>query len=157
MIVHLRRALKYFIQISLIFVIIIGILMLSGMASTDISTAFRHGWQSVWLILGAFAAMSLIYPFFGYGKRVIAAQGDPADYWKTIDETMDFRGYKLSKETPEGARKYTLKSLTARITRLWEDSITINPVLGGFQLEGLTRDLVRVAMSLDRKLNSHDN
>lgn len=157
MITHLRRALKYFIQITLIFAVIIGVLMLSNMASKDINTAFRHGWQSVQLILAAFAVMSLIYPFFGYGKRTIHATGDPAEHWKTIDEALDTRGYVLAGETPEGGRKYHLRSGTNRVARLWEDTITINPVLGGFQAEGLTRDLVRVVMALDRKLNNYDN
>ena len=88
MITHLRRALKYFIQITFIFAVAIGILMLSGMASKDIDTAFRNGWQSVWLILAAFAVMSLIYPFFGYGKRQIRANGDPSDHWKAIEEAL---------------------------------------------------------------------
>ena len=157
MITHLRRTLKYFIQITFIFAAVIGILMLSGMASKDIDTAFRHGWQSVWLILAAFAAMSLIYPFFGYGKRRIKANGDPSDHWKTIEEALDFRGYVPAGETPEGGRKFHLKSGVSRVARLWEDTITINPVLGGFQAEGLTRDLVRVVMALDRKLNSYDD
>ena len=56
---YLRRALKYFIQICLIFAIIIGALMLSGMVSKDISVAFQHGWTSVWWILALFAVMSL--------------------------------------------------------------------------------------------------
>lgn len=157
MITYLRRALKYFIQISFIFVVIIGILMLTNMASKDIDTAFRHGWQSVELILAAFAVMSLLYPLFGYGKRMIHAAGDPADHWKTIDETMDFRGYVPAGETLEGGRKFKLKSSMNRVARLWEDTITINPVLGGFQAEGLNRDLVRVVMALDRKLNSYDD
>ena len=154
---HLRRALKYFIQITLLFGVIIGILMLSGMASTDIDTAFRSGWKSVQLILAAFALMSLIYPFFGYGKRTVHATGDPATHWKTIDEALDNRGYVFAGETPEGGRKFHLKSGVSRVARLWEDTITINPVLGGFQAEGLTRDLVRVVMALDRKLNSYDD
>ena len=157
MITYLRRALKYFIQISFIFVVIIGILMLTNMASKDINTAFRHGWQSVELILAAFAVMSLLYPLFGYGKRMIHAAGDPADHWKTIDETMDFRGYVPAGETLEGGRKFKLKSSMNRVARLWEDTMTINPVLGGFQAEGLNRDLVRVVMALDRKLNSYDD
>ena len=157
MITYLRRALKYFIQISFIFVVIIGILMLTNMASKDINTAFRHGWQSVELILAAFAVMSLLYPLFGYGKRMIHAAGDPADHWKTIDETMDFRGYVPAGETLEGGRKFKLKSSMNRVARLWEDTITINSVLGGFQAEGLNRDLVRVVMALDRKLNSYDD
>lgn len=157
MITYLRRALKYFIQITFIFVVIMAVLMLSNMASKDINTAFRHGWQSVELILAAFAVMSLLYPLFGYGKRQIRAAGDPADHWKTIEETMDFRGYAPAGETPEGGRKFKLKNGMNRLARLWEDTITINPVLGGFQAEGLNRDLVRVVMALDRKLNSYDD
>ena len=66
---YLRRAAKYFVQITIIFVLIIGILMLSGMVSKDVAVACRNGWQSIWMILALFAAMSLAYPFFGYGKR----------------------------------------------------------------------------------------
>ena len=157
MITHLRRALKYFIQITLIFAVIIGFLMLSGMASTDINTAFRSGWKSVELILAAFAVMSLIYPFFGYGKRTVKAAGEPSEHWKTVEEALDIRGYVSAGKTPEGGRRYHLKSGVARVARLWEDTITINPVLGGFQAEGLNRDLVRVVMLLDRKINNYDN
>ena len=154
---YLRRAFKYFIQITLIFVAIIAILMLSGLASKDIDTAFRNGWKSVELILAAFAAMSLVYPLFGYAKRQINAKGDPAEHWAAIDGALEQRGYVKAGQTPEGGRKYHLGSPVNRVTRLWEDTITINPVLGGFQAEGLNRDLVRVVTSLDRKLNSYDN
>ena len=154
---YLRRALKYFIQITLIFAVIMAVLMLSGLASKDIGTAFRNGWKSVELILAAFAAMSLVYPRFGYATRQINAKGDPAELWPVIDEVMTSRGYVKAGDTPEGGRKYHLGSTLNRAARLWEDSITINPVLGGFQAEGLVRDLVRVVMSLDRKLNSHEN
>ena len=157
MITYLRRALKYFIQLTIIFAIIIGILMLSNMASKDINTAFRHGWQSVHMILAAFAVMSLIYPFFGYGKRQVQATGDPSDHWKNIEKIMASRGYSFVGETPEGGQKFKLENVVSRVARLWEDTITINPVLGGFQVEGLNRDLVRVVMALDRKLNSYDN
>ena len=154
---YLRRAFKYFIQITLIFAVIMAVLMLSGLASKDIGTAFRNGWKSVELILAAFAAMSLLYPRFGYATRQINAKGDPTELWPAIDGAMAQRGYVKAGETPEGGRKYHLGSTLNRAARLWEDSITINPVLGGFQAEGLVRDLVRVVMSLDRKLNSHEN
>ena len=72
---YLRRAVKYFIQIGIIFALIIGVLMLSGMVSKDVAIAFRNGWKSVWMILGLFAAMSLVYPYFGYGKRRVRATG----------------------------------------------------------------------------------
>ena len=96
---YLRRALKYFIQISLILAVILLILMVSGMVSWDMNIAFQHGWKSVWWILAAFAAMSLAYPFFGYQKRKINVVGDPADYKEGIVKALATRGYVLEDDT----------------------------------------------------------
>ena len=119
---YLRRAAKYFVQITIIFVLIIGILMLSGMVSKDVAVAFRNGWQSIWMILALFAAMSLAYPFFGYGKRKIHANGDPAPMWEKIDEAMEARGYVFSGSTENGGRKYHLESSASRVAApaLWQ-------------------------------------
>ena len=89
---HLRRSLKYFIQICLLFGLIIAILMLSGMVSKDISVAFQHGWTSVWWILALFAVMAIVYPFFGYQKRKINVNGDPALMRDGIVEALKPRG-----------------------------------------------------------------
>ena len=37
------------------------------------------------------------------------------------------------------------------------DAVTITPVLGGFEAEGLIRDLARVVASIDHKINYNDN
>ena len=154
---YLRRAVKYFIQIGIIFALIIGVLMLSGMVSKDVAIAFRNGWKSVWMILGLFAAMSLVYPYFGYGKRRVRATGDPAPLWEKIDRAMEARGYVFCGNTPEGGRKYRLSSPVSRAARMWEDVISVNSVLGGFEIEGLVRDLSRAVMSIDRNINDYDN
>lgn len=154
---YLRRALKYFLQITLIFVVIIGALMLTGFVSKDVAVAFQHGWRSIGYIFALFAVMSLAYPYFGYGKRTIRAQGEPAELWPEVDRAMEQRGYVKCAEQPEGGRKYRLKSGFNRAARLWEDSITLQPVLSGFQAEGLVRDLSRVVMSIDHQLNNYGN
>lgn len=153
---YLRRAVKYFIQLCLIFVLIIGALMLTGMVPTDVTAAFRNGWQSLWMILGLFAVMSATYPFFGYGKRNVRATGDPSELWPDVEHAMELREYVPAGETPEGGRRYRLKSGVARAARLWEDSVTLTPQLGGFQAEGLVRDLARVVMTLHQSLNDHE-
>lgn len=152
---HIRRAIKYFIQITLLFVVIIGALMLCNLVSRDINVAFNRGWNSVWMILAMFFAVSLAYPFFGYGKRDIRAEGDPADYRKAIDKAMETRGY-IPESEEDGVLRYRLSSTTAKIARLWEDAITITPVLGGFQAEGLSRDLARVVMSIEHNISRND-
>ena len=145
---HLRRALKYFIQTCLLLVIILAVLMLSGMVSKDISVAFQHGWTSVWWILALFAVMALVYPFFGYQKRQIHVKGDPALARDGIVEALQGRGYVLAGET-DGVLKFHLTAPLNRAFRFWEDTITLTPVLGGWEAEGLSRDLVRVISSIE--------
>jgi hypothetical protein len=153
---YLRRALKYFLQICVLFVLIIGALMLSGLVSKDVAVAFQKGWTSIGYIAIIFLVMSFAYPFFGYGKRRIRANGEPAEHRKSILEAMDARGYKLVSEK-DGEYRFCLKSPVSRFFRIFEDAITITPVLGGFEAEGLIRDLARVVASIDHKINYNDN
>ncbi len=153
---YLRRALKYFIQITLLFAVIIGILMATGMVSKDVAVAFQHGWTSVWWILALFAVMALAYPFFGYQKRKIQANGDPAEYKDGIVEALKVRGYVLESDR-DGILSFHLSSPLNRAARMWEDRITLKPILGGFQAEGLSRDLVRVVSSIEHRFRNHGN
>ena len=153
---YLRRAIKYFIQTCLLLAIIIGILMLSGMVSKDISVAFTHGWKSVWWILAIFAVMALVYPFFGYQKRSIHVKGDPALARDGIVEALKIRGYVPESEA-DGILKFHLSSPVNRAFRFWEDTITLTSVLGGWEVEGLSRDLVRVVSSIEQYFRNHGN
>lgn len=155
MMTYVRRAVKYFIQITLIFVVIIAVLMLTGLVSKDVAVAFRSGWKSVGYIFSLFAVMSAVYPYFGYGKRTVRAEGEPSEHKAAIDEAMRERGYVPAGESPE-ACKYHLSSPVNRAARLWEDTITITPVLGGFEAEGLVRDLARVVSSINHKIHYND-
>jgi hypothetical protein len=153
---YLRRAIKYFIQTCLLLTIIIGILMLSGMVSKDISVAFSHGWTSVWWILAIFAVMALAYPFFGYQKRTIRVNGDPAQARDGIVEALKIRGYVLESDA-DGVLKFHLSSPVNRAFRFWEDTITLAPILGGWEAEGLSRDLVRVVSSIEHYFRNRGN
>ena len=153
---YLRRALKYFIQITVILAVIIGVLMATGMVSKDVAVAFQHGWTSVWWILAAFAAMALVYPFFGYQKRLIRVNGDPALARDGLVEALKGRGYLLKSEA-DGVLKFHLSSPVNRAARMWEDTVTLTPVLGGFQVEGLSRDLVRVVGAIEHHFRNHGN
>ena len=153
---YIRRAIKYFIQTCLLLAVILAILMASGMVSTDISIAFQHGWTSVWWILGLFAVMALVYPFFGYQKRMIRVKGDPALAKDGIAEALRGRGYVLGSDT-DGVLKFHLTAPLNRAFRFWEDTITLTPVLEGWEAEGLSRDLVRVISSIEQYFRNHGN
>ena len=153
---YIRRAIKYFIQTCLLLAIIIGILMLSGMVSRDITVAFTHGWTSVWWILAIFAVMALVYPFFGYQKRKIHVNGDPALAQNGIVEALKIRGYVLGSDA-DGVLKFHLSSPVNRAFRFWEDTVTLTPILGGWEGEGLSRDLVRVVSSIEHYFRNREN
>jgi hypothetical protein len=40
---------------------------------------------------------------------------------------------------------------------MWEDRVTLTPVLGGFEAEGLSRDLVRVVSAIEHKFRNYGN
>ena len=153
---YIRRAIKYFIQTCLLLAIIIGILMQSGMVSRDITVAFTHGWTSVWWILAIFAVMALVYPFFGYQKRKIHVNGDPALAQNGIVEALKIRGYVLGSDA-DGVLKFHLSSPVNRAFRFWEDTVTLTPILGGWEAEGLSRDLVRVVSSIEHYFRNREN
>ncbi len=56
---YLRRALKYFIRMAFLVVVIIGVLMAAGLVSSDINIAFRDGWRSVGMIAAILGGISL--------------------------------------------------------------------------------------------------
>lgn len=153
---YVIRAVKYFIQISVTMALILAILMMAGLVSTDVNIAFKDGWKSIAIIIGMFAVVSAVYPRFGYGRRSINAGGEPSEHTSTIKEAMEQRGYELEKELPDGTMSFRLRSIVARIARVWEDRITITPELGGFSAEGLSRDLARVASHLNYTLRGND-
>ena len=153
---YIRRALKYFVQTCLLLAVILAILMLSGMVSKDISVAFQHGWTSVWWILALFAVMALVYPFLGYQKRMIHVKGDPALMKDGIVEALRGRGYVLGSDE-NGILKFHLTAPLNRAFRFWEDTITLTPTLGGWEAEGLSRDLVRVVSSIEHTCRDYGN
>ena len=152
---YIRRALKYFIQMTLIVTVIILVLMWAGVVSWDLNVAFQHGMKSVWWILAIFAVISLSYPFFGYQKRKIHVNGDPALARDGIVEALKIRGYVPESEA-DGVLKFHLSSPVNRAFRFWEDTITLTPVLDGWEAEGLSRDLVRVVSSIEQYFRNRE-
>ncbi|MBR6345931.1 MAG: hypothetical protein IKR69_00915 [Bacteroidales bacterium] len=141
---YLVRALKYFLQMTVLVTLIVGALMLAGLVSKDIGVAFKDGWKSVGYIALMLAAVSAVYPRFGYGKREIPFAGEFSEIKDEVIRRMSLRGYIPEKIDGENI-SFRLSSTYGRITRLFEDRISFERSLGGFTAEGLSRDLARVA------------
>ena len=150
---YLVRAVKYFLYICSICAIALIILVLIKAVSPDINVMFRNGWKSVEIIAGMFAAVAPIYPLFGFGKRQVSVLGDYADLRGPVVEFMESRGYKLESENEE-KMTFRSRSVVSRILRMCEDRITLEKVLGGFRMEGLSREIGRLVYGLEYKFRN---
>ena len=77
--------------------------------------------------------------------------GDLADYRDDVVRCMEERGYALESESGD-TMTFRSRSIANRIFRMGEDRITIEKTLGGFEVEGLSRDIVRIVYALEYKL-----
>lgn len=150
---YIIRAVKYFIYICVIVVIILCALVLFKVVSPDINVMFTHGWKSVELIAAMFATVSAFYPMFGYTKRLATVLGDLSDLRKDVLDYMQGKGYTLESEE-DGKMVFRSGSFMRRI--IWDDRITIEKGLGGFNVEGVSREVAKIVSALEYKFRNPD-
>lgn len=152
---YLVRALKYFLYFVLLLVVILAVLILLGLAESDPSTLFRNGYDSYWQIALMFAALAALYPMFGFMKKDVLAPGEYSEIRSGVIDTMASRGYELEKEEGENLT-FRLRSRAARISRMWEDRITLTRGFSGFTMEGLRKDVVRLSYAIESKFRNDE-
>lgn len=152
---YLIRALKYFVYITCLMVLLLVALIALGMVSSDVNVMFRNGWQSVWMILGMFFLVALIYPRFGYTRRAAHIPGSYEEIRDGVVRYMEDHGYKLESEEGENL-SFISRSVLKRAFRIWEDRITLEREVAGFYVEGLTRDVTRIVYGLEFKFRNPD-
>ena len=150
---YLIRALKYFVYISLIVTIILCILVALKLVSPDINIMFRNGWKSVGFIALMFLAVSALYPKFGYVKRGVRILGEYSQVRDGVVSFMEDHGYQLESEQGENLT-FRLRNKFYRATRTWEDRITLTRDMAGFYMEGISKDVARLASGLEFKFRN---
>ena len=154
---YIVRAVKYFISVCVLATLVILIMVLLGYSALNPDELFVQGWKSIAYIALMFAVISAVYPLFGYKKRLAGALGDFAGLSPGVISYMEEHGYVLESEDDE-KMTFRSRSLLRRIFRVWEDRITIEKTLGGFEVEGLTRDVSPIVYGLEYKFrNPEDN
>ena len=149
------RAVKYFFYFTFLFVIIMTALVLIGAVKADVSLMFRGGYKSLWQIALLFAFVSAFYPRFGFIKRSAIINGGYSDIRGGIIEYMESRGYRLESEDGENLT-FRLRSKFSAMFKMFEDRITMTRELGGYEVEGLTKDVVRLVGGLEYKFRVPD-
>ena len=99
------------------------------------------------LILLVFA---IIYPRMGFTTRKVYIPGAYGEIREGVVDVMHDRSYVLEAEEGENL-KFRIQSPVIRAFRMFEDRITFTRTATGFELEGPTKDLVRIVSSLEYK------
>lgn len=150
---YIVRSVKYFIYFTVIFILIMAVLVFTGAAEGDISSMFRGGYSALWKIAAIFAAISAVYPSVGFMKKDAMFHGSWEECKGRIAEFMEGRGYSLESEDT-GTMSFR-KSGISRLTRMYEDRITITAKLGGAEVEGLRKDVFRIVTGLESRFRDN--
>ena len=145
---YIIRSLKYFCYLIILLTLIILALVLTGFVEADLSKMFVNGYDSLWQIALVMLAFAALYPRFGFSKRTAHVYGSPEEIRSDVLRVMEVLGYRLESEK-EGSWAFLRRSGMSRALKMWEDRITLTASAAGLEVEGLTRDLMRVVSALE--------
>ena len=146
------RSIKYFIYFSLLTTAIVTALVFTGLAEGDIYTMFRGGASAIWKIAVFFVAVAAVYPKVGFINRKIASDKNLADARAEIITYLQERHFVLESESRD-TMTFRHRSAASRLTRMFEDRITVTASDGIIEMEGLRKDVFRLSTGLEYKLN----
>ena len=144
---YLIRSVKYFVQLMVILTVIIAVLIVAKVVDSDISKIFVNGYDSLWQIALMMAAFAAIYPRFGYSRRQALLPGSDEEAAPVLEKVMKAYGYE-KEARPDAVLAYRKSSGASRFFRLWEDRITVTRFVSGYELEGASKDVVRLLNAL---------
>ena len=152
---YIVRSIKYFVYISILLALVMALLVAFSLVGSDVESMFRGGYKSLWQIALLFAAVAAIYPKFGFICKQAAATGEFSEIKDGIVRFMEGRGYRLESEKADGMT-FRMRSRVNAFFNMMEDRITITESFGGVEVEGITKEVVRLvgidALSRDERM-----
>lgn len=145
---YLVRAVKYYVYLLVILTVAITVLIALGMVESDISKIFIHGYDSLWQIALLMAVFALLYPRFGFSTRSAIIPGSDEEIASGVIRVMEERGYELEKRDGSDM-SFRKKGVASRALKMFEDRITFTRSVSGYDVEGLTKDLVRIVAAVE--------
>lgn len=145
---YLVRAIKYFFYFAIITTAIVLALVLIGAVEGDINQIFDGGYNALWKIAVFFALVAAVYPKLGFISREIPSEKPLADIRADVVNYFRERRYEVESETPE-AMTFRVKGLAGRLSKMYEDRITLTSVPGGYRMEGLRKDVLRFSTGIE--------
>ena len=152
---HFIRSVKYFVYFSLMCAAIVTALVLIGAVEGGVDSIFEEGYRSIGKIAIFFAVVAAAYPKFGFISRDMQVSGDWADIRQKTVEFLSERQYALESESTDKAT-FRLKGTAGRLSKMYEDRLTLTKTENGWQMEGLRKDVMRLASGLEHRLAPQD-
>lgn len=152
---YIIRAIKYFFYFAFITSAIVVALVLIGAVEGDINEIFDGGYTALWKIAAFFAIVAAVYPKVGFIRREIPVSRD----WDDIkEETIGYfrdRRYILESENGNTVT-FRCRDIASRISKMYEDRIIITQTQDGWVMEGLRKDVLRLAAGWEHRLSPHN-
>jgi hypothetical protein len=149
---YLVRSIKYFIYFSLMCTVIVSVLVMIGAVEGDINSIFEDGYASIGKIAIFFGLVAAVYPKVGFINRGISSDKEWSEVRNDVIEYMKERQWELESES-DGAATFRVKGVAARLSKMYEDRITLTRSAEGYQMEGLRKDVMRLATGLEHRLD----
>ena len=115
---------------------------------------FSDGYNAIWKMAIFFILVAAVYPKFGFINRRLYVDGD----WDTLKNTsltyMAERRYILVSENGDEVT-FRCKDIASRISKMYEDTVVLKKTEDGYFLEGLRKDVIRLAAGLEHRLTQH--
>lgn len=145
------RSVKYFFYFSLTCAVLVTLLVIIGAAEGDINSIFEEGYRSIGKIAIFFAIVAAVYPKLGFITREIAVDKSWEDIREQTLKFMTERRYSLESESPQVVT-FRVKGTAAKLTKMYEDRLTLTRTADGWAMEGLRKDAFRLASGLENRL-----
>ena len=149
------RAIKYFFYFSIITTAIVLALVLIGAVEGDINEIFEGGYKALWNIAAFFAVIAAVYPKVGFIRREVPLRREWAEVREDTISYFRDRRYILESENGDTVT-FRCKDVASRLSKMYEDRITLKITPEGYEMEGLRKDVLRLAAGWEHRLSPEE-
>ena len=149
------RAIKYFFYFSIITTAIVLALVLIGAVEGDINEIFEGGYKALWKIAAFFAVIAAVYPKVGFIRREVPLRREWAEVREDTISYFRDRRYILESENGDTVT-FRCKDVASRVSKMYEDRITLKVTPEGYEMEGLRKDVLRLAAGWEHCLSPEE-
>jgi hypothetical protein len=153
---YIIRAIKYFFYFAFLTTALVTVLVFIGAVESNIEAIFEGGYTALWKMAAFFGVVAAAYPSLAFIKRNIPAKGEFSAMKTEIKEYMADHRYELESET-DNALTFRVRGIAGKLAKMYEDRITITSAFEGIQIDGLRKDVIRLATGLEARLNPQED